>query len=200
MTSITLPGQGKSEEPEWVVWLTLIICLLIGWVAMTTVTGRTETVANVAGGSIRIPDKWIKTKEAGAVFAATNLNTGAYGARISVRQITKADILPGSSGEELGTAANNWTLLRSPDLEGYRVLNIEPIKLQGRDAITIEYAYLTDPPEGGSSGGMPALMHAIDTVIASGDSYAILTVAVEQSNDAMLNDLVASTQAGWQIP
>ena len=200
MTSFTLPGQGQSEEPEWVVWLTLIICLLIGWVVMTTVTGRTETVSDVAGGSIRIPDRWIKTKEDGAVFAATNLRAGTYGSRISVRQIAKADLLPERSGDELGTAANNWTLLRSPDLEGYRILNIQTMKLQGRDAVAIEYAYITDPPEGAGSGVMPALMHAVDTVIASGDGYAILTVAVDQNNDAMLNDLVASTQAGWQIP
>jgi hypothetical protein len=47
---------------------------------------------------------------------------------------------------------------------------------------------------------MPALMHAIDTVIASGDQYTILTVAVDQSGDDSLADLNARIQAGSQLP
>jgi hypothetical protein len=200
MTSMTLPGHGQSEEPEWVVWLTVIISLLLGWVIMTTVTGRTETVTNIAGGSITIPATWIKTKEDGAVFAATDLNAGTYGSRISIRQAARADLMPPRSGDSLEAAATNWTLIRSPELEGYRVLAIEPMQLQGRDAVTVEYAYLTDPPEGSGLGMMPGLMHAVDTVVASGDGFVILTVASEAGNDAALNDLVASAQAGWQIP
>jgi hypothetical protein len=200
MRAMGMPGEGRSEEPEWVVWLTVVICLLIGWVIATTVSGRTETVPDGAGGSITIPATWIKTKEAGALFAATDLNAGTYGSRISVRQVSKADLLPPRSGDTLEVAASNWTLIRSPELEGYRVLQIAPTTIQGRNAVAIEYAYLTDPPQGGGTGVMPGLMHAIDTIVASGDGFVILTVATEQGDDTALEQLLATAQAGWQIP
>jgi hypothetical protein len=174
--------------------------LLIGWVIATTVSGRTETFADVAGGSLTIPATWVKTKEAGAVFAATDLNAGTYGTRVSVRQASQADLLPQRSGDTLEAAASNWILIRSPELEGYRVLEITPTTLQGRNAVTIEYAYLTDPPQGGGTGVMPGLMHAVDTIVASGDGFVILTVATERGNDTALEQLVATAQAGWQIP
>ncbi len=199
MSSIAFPGRGRTEEPEWTVWLTVLICLLIGWVITTTVTGQTDT-APIANGTIRYPANWVKTKEDGAIFAATDLSDGSYGARISVRQANKADLVGPQGQDNLDNAASGWTLLRSQDLEGYRVLKIDQVKLQGRDAVAIEYAYLTDSPEGQAAGVMPALMHAIDTVIASGDQYTILSVAVDQSGDDTLADLNARIQAGSQLP
>lgn len=199
MSSISLPGRGRTEEPEWTVWLTVLICLLIGWVITTTITGQTES-EQIAGGVVRYPASWIKTKEDGALFAATDLNNGSYGARVSVRQANKADLIGARGQDTLDTAALGWTVLRSQELEGYRVLKIDQVRLQNRDAITIEYAYVTDAPEGQAAGVMPALMHAIDTVIASGDQYTILTVAVDQSGEDMLSDLNARIQAGTQLP
>jgi hypothetical protein len=199
MSSMSFPGQGKSEEPEWVVWLTVLISLLIGWVITTTVTGQTAS-APIASGSLRYPASWVKTKEDGAIFAATDLNNGSYGARISVRQVGKADLIGARGQDNLDNAASGWTVLRSQDLEGYRVLKIDQVKLQGRDAVAIEYAYLTDAPEGQAAGAMPALMHAIDTVIASGDQYTILSVAVDQSGGDSLAELNSRIQAGSQLP
>jgi hypothetical protein len=199
MSSISLPGRGRSEEPEWTVWLTVLISLLIGWVIMSTVIGRVETVANVAGGSLTIPASWIKTKEEGAAFAATDFDAGSYGSRVAVRQVPKADLITAMGPDTLDTAAANWSVVRGQNLEGYRILRIEPVKLQGRDAVAIEYAYLTDPPEG-TAGAMPGLMHAIDTVVASGDQFAILTVAVDQSGGDDLLTLNSRLQNGWQVP
>jgi hypothetical protein len=199
MTAIRLPGRDQSEEPEWTVWLTVIICLLIGWAIMNTVTNKTST-AQVAGGSIRFPATWVKTNEPGALFGATDLDSGSYGARVSIRQAAKADLVGPRGQNSLDAAASGWTVVRSQDLEGYRILKIDPIKLKDRDAIAIEYAYLTDPPEGQASGVMPALMHAIDTVVASGDNYTIVTVAVDQSSGDDLADLNTRLLADTQLP
>lgn len=200
MSAFAFTGQGTSEEPEWTVWLTVLICLLVGWVVMTSVTGRVEAVADGAGNAVRVPATWVKTSEDGALLGAADLTAGAYGSRVSVRRASREDLLPARSGDQLEAAASNWTLIRSQDLEGYRVLEIQTTAIQGRPAVTVEYAYLTDPPEGLASGAMPALMHAVDTIVVSGDGFAILTVAVDQSGDDALPSLVSTMQAGWQIP
>ena len=59
MSFIALPGRGQTEEPEWTVWLTVLICLLIGWVITTTVTGQTTTIP-VGSGAVRYPATWVK--------------------------------------------------------------------------------------------------------------------------------------------
>lgn len=200
MSTFAIAGRGESEEPEWTVWLTVLICLLIGWVIMTTVTGRTDLVADDAGNAVRVPATWVKTSEDGALLGAADLTAGAYGSRVSVRQAARADLLPERSGDQLEAAASNWTLIRSQELEGYRVLEIQTTSLQGRPAVTVEYAYLTDPPEGLASGAMPALMHAVDTIVASGEGFAILTVATDQTSDDSLTALVSAMQSGWQVP
>jgi hypothetical protein len=200
MSTFAIAGRGKSEEPEWTVWLTVLICLLIGWVIMTTVTGRTDAVTDGAGNTVRVPATWVKTSEDGALLGAADLTAGAYGSRVSVRQAARADLLPERSGDQLEAAASNWTLIRSQELEGYRVLEIQTTTLQGRPAVTVEYAYLTDPPEGLAAGAMPALMHAVDTIMASGEGFAILTVATDQTSDESLTALVSTMQSGWQVP
>lgn len=200
MSTFSLPGQGHSEEPEWVVWLTVAISLLLGWVLATSVTGRVINHTNIAGGSLAVPASWVKTQEDGAAFAAADLRQGAFGSRVSVRQVATADLIPNRSDNNLQTAASNWSLLRSQQLEGYRILQIVPTTVKGRDAVLIEYAYLTDPPEGMAGGVMPALMHALDTVVASGDQYSILTVAVDQISEDQLETLNTQIQSGWQLP
>jgi hypothetical protein len=190
-------------------WLTVALCLAIGWLIASGVLGRTESVGDVAGGALRIPTSWVRTSEDGAVFAATDVNGGAYGSRISVRTATSADLVPPnafpadqppSPEATLNLAATNWSLIRGQDLEGYRILRIEPTTVAGRPAMAIEYAYLTDPPQAVGAGLMPGLMHAIDTVVANGDQFTILTVAVEQGNEGQLIDLNNRTLAGWQVP
>ncbi|GAB4125006.1 MAG: hypothetical protein Fur005_43440 [Roseiflexaceae bacterium] len=203
MSKIALPGYGQAEEPEWTVWLTVLVALLLGWILATSVTGSNETISDAAIGSIQVPSSWVPTSEDGALIAATDIDAGSYGSRVSVRSASKADLLPTRSGETLEAAATNWSVLRGQNLEGYRILQITETSVAGRPAVAIEYAYLTDPPEGLASGVMPALMHAIDTVVASGDGFAILTVAVDQSSQSSSDSLDALNSrivAGWQVP
>jgi hypothetical protein len=208
-SSIAFPGHGRSEEPEWTVWVAILICLVLGWAISQNITNRNEIHSDVAGGSVTIPAYWIKTSEDGAVFAATDLRGGSYGSRVSVRTAPKADLLPTSvtpaeappaDADMLSSAATNWSLIRGQDLEGYRILEITETTVGERPAVSIEYAYLTDPPQAVGTGAMPGLMHAIDTVVASGDQFAILTVAVEAGDDDQLTDLNNRILSNWQVP
>jgi hypothetical protein len=101
---------------------------------------------------------------------------------------------------DLQNAAANWVLQRQNDLSGYRSLNVSQVAggVGGKPAVNIEYAYLRDPQFGG--GGMPGLMHGIDTLVQSGDNFAIMSFAVESSRFKNQKSLYDKILAGWRIP
>jgi hypothetical protein len=177
MASFPLPGYGREEESELAVYLTVAVGLLIGLAVQWSVVSRTETVA--AGGSVlSYPASWQRVTEDGAILAAADRSRGGfYGARVSVREVPKAELLPGEGA--LVEAATNWSLSRSSELVGYRILSITEGTVNGREASTLEYAYLASSPGGSADGAMPGLMHAIDTLVLSGETYQILTFAAE---------------------
>jgi hypothetical protein len=142
-----------------------------------SVVGRTQTVA-AGGGALSYPARWQRVAEDGALLAVADRDHGGtFGARASVREVPKRELLPGEG--TLVDAATNWSLGRSQELVGYRILSIDASSVNGRDAATVEYAYLASSPGGSADGTMPGLMHAIDTLVISGETYQILTFAAE---------------------
>jgi hypothetical protein len=184
MASLPLPGYGRQEESELVVYLTVAVGLLIGLAVQWSVVSRTETVT--AGGSVlSYPASWQRVAEDGALVAAADRSRGGlYGARVSVREVPKAELLPG--GGTLADAATNWSLSRSDQLVGYRILSIAERTANGREVATVEYAYLASSPGGSADGAMPGLMHAIDTLVLSGETYQILSFAAEGQEFTMM--------------
>ena len=183
MMSLALPGRGRHDEPEWTVLLTVAIALTLGLLLQGAVLGRTNTAETASGIVLSYPASWVRTSEAGALITAADLNRGGpFGARVSVREVPKADLQ--GVGDSPAGAATAWSLARGQNLVGYRVLGIEPGTANGREAANVEYAYLASAAQG--ADGMPALMRAIDTLVAGGDRYYILTFAAEAHEFASL--------------
>ncbi len=177
MASFSLPGYGRQEESELAVYLTVAVGLLIGLAVQWSVVSRTET--ETAGSSmVSYPASWQRVTEEGALLAAADRGRGGfYGARVSLRETPKSELLP--AGGALVEAATNWSLARSNELVGYRILGITEGTVNGREASMVEYAYLASSPGGSADGAMPGLMHAIDTLVLNGETYQILTFAAE---------------------
>ena len=214
MSQFAFPGQNRTDEPEWVVWLTVLLSLIVGWVLMTLVTGQMQQVKTNAG-TISIPSSWALLREEGTTFSATDRN--ASGSRVSMRQIAKADLIGTLGPDTLETAASNWAVLRSNDLEGFRVLNIEAVQLLQNGqmirtpegvaqaepvagaipAMLVEYAYLANPSESVGANVMPVLFHAIDTLVAKDTDFMVLSVAVDQSSNTQLNSLHEQMLKNW---
>jgi hypothetical protein len=194
-----LPGQGTHEEPEWVVWLTVVVALVIGYLLATAVAGQT-VVAAAGGTDVAYPASWSKYNESGAVLAAADLNNqGIYAPRVIVRQVAKTD-LTRKADATLNDALKAWTFNQANALVGYHLLNQSSTQVQGRPAVQVEYAYLLDSPKGAGGGTMPGLMRAVDTIVASGDQYYILTFAAESSKFTSLRDLRDELLESWRIP
>ncbi len=193
----TLPGQGTHPQPEWAVWLTALIALAVGLAITGFATGQTTTVT--AGGmTISYPVDWIKSDQKDALISASDLsNSGIFAPHFAVVKVAQSDLLPSSSGGVVD-AATAWSIRQSSSITAYRLLKISPVKVQGHDAAQVEYGYLMDPPQGAGSGGMPALMHAVDTIVASGDQYYILTFASPQEDYAASGGTRDRILASWR--
>jgi hypothetical protein len=210
MIGLALPGRGRQEESELAVFLTVAVAILIGLVVQWSVVGRTETI--MAGGStLSYPASWQRVAEDGALMAAADRSRGGiFGARVSVREVPKRELLPGEGS--LVEAATNWSLTLNDRLVGYRILSIAEGSVNGREVAKVEYAYLASSPGGSADGAMPGLMHAIDTLVLVGDTYQILTFAAEQHDFTTMttrrpplfrnvyDDLLRSWRAGQGRP
>jgi hypothetical protein len=83
---------------------------------------------------------------------------------------------------------------------GYRVLGIEKTTVQGREAMRVESAYLLDSSLGTSTNALPGLMHAVDTLVLSGDKFYILSYAAESSQFDRLRSTEDRLFSSWHIP
>ncbi|HMO60245.1 MAG TPA: hypothetical protein PKC19_23075 [Roseiflexaceae bacterium] len=61
--TVTRPNW-RTEEPEWVVWLTVILALLIGLGLRSAVVGRMQTV-QAGPTTISYPANWVEDTEEG---------------------------------------------------------------------------------------------------------------------------------------
>ena len=186
-----IPGQ----EPEWIVWVTLVVGLLIGWLIMTMVVGRTTT-ATVGTATLSYPARWAKVGEQGAAFAATDVESGdPFSPRVMLFQTAQRDLMPRVG--TLADAATTWSIKRGNGLDGYRVLSIEPVTVNGHAAINVASAYLMEPPRSRLAGTMPALMREVDTLVASGDQYMVLAFAADSTQFDGYESLHRQLLSGW---
>ena len=193
-----LVGEGQSEEPEWIVWVVVVAGLAIGWLMASFILGETKT-ATMGNVSVTYPAAWSRTTETGAAFSAYDLNRGGiYGTRVSVYQKAKAEVLPPRSS--ISDAAANWALSRQKQLQGYHLLGIESTQVQGREAAQVSFVYLLDPPQGSTSGTIPALMRGVETLVVSGDNVYVLSFAAQTQDFDSLDGLRSQLMAGWRVP
>ncbi len=193
-----LIGEGKREEPEWIVWVVVVAGLALGWLLASYVQGQTRSVT-AANMTLSYPATWTVTTEPGAAFIAYDLhNGGVFGPRVGMWQKAKKDLFPVEGS--LNDAATNWAMAYQNQLDGFRLLNLNKAKVQGRDAVQVEYAYLMDSPQGAANGAMPALMHGVDTLVVSGDNVGILTFAAQSQDFASFAGLREQLLASWRVP
>lgn len=201
MTTYSVPAASvrgrRRDEPEWIVWLTVLLGLLVGafFIRNALTQSATATVGDV---SFQYPARWAQVDEPGTAFAAEDLGSAPFGPRLSLRQLPPRPML--STEPNLVDAATGWSIERGSDLVGYRVVGLNPTTVGSREAVEVEFAYLADPSQGSASGAMPALMHGIDTVVASGDGAHVLSFVGEQTQWEALQGLRQRIIESWKLP
>ena len=149
MTAATMRRRlFREEEPEWLVWLMVLLLLAIGMLTRVSVLGRATTLSE-GNVSVSYPASWtpLETNAPGAVRSVGEPFTeGLFPARLTVQQLPAAEI--SRSAESLGDFALKWSDDQAADLLGYRVLSIEPIQEAGEEtarAVRVNYAYVAEP-------------------------------------------------------
>ncbi len=165
-------SAARGQEPEWVVWLTVLVLLAIGAAAGFVVTHRTATYSQ-AGATFQYPADWIAwTDEDPAVIAAVgeSIDRGPFSASVRIRRLPVSDI--STAAQNLGDLALKWSDSQAGALTGYRVLNIEPASVGGRSAVKLAYAYVADV---GGPRSLPIVARGEDILLMHGDQAQIIT-------------------------
>ncbi|MBI2911085.1 MAG: hypothetical protein HYY05_03010 [Chloroflexi bacterium] len=200
---VALWGLGRAEEPEWTVFLTVAVALFLGWLTQAWALGRTDNVA-VDGMTLAYPSAWLRMREEGASFAAADLaGKGAFAPRVSLWEMASHDLVPAGlaadTGPTLVELAAVWGLKLSERLSAYRPLKSERTSVQGREAISISYAYVSDGAQGGTRT-VPRVMRAADTLVLGGDRLFVLSFAAESG---AFDDMAGQHErllASWRLP
>jgi hypothetical protein len=200
--SLRLPGQGKSEESDLLVWATLAVALILGIVLQLSVVTATTT-ASAPGTSLAHPAAWLPDTFANDPIAVVDPTGGRYGDRASVTQRSRTalvgDSLEGLAGAPEQAAATSLSFERGRSLTGYQLLDQRAVTTgDGKPAARVEYVYL-DQSAGALAGGLlPGLIRAYDLVVVSGDRVWILTGGTEASRwDAFTQPVFPRLQSTW---
>jgi hypothetical protein len=203
--------SARSQEPEWLVWLTVGVALLLGYVLLVMTLGQTRS-ATAGAMTLNYPSTWVPVQTEDATFSASDrLNGGPFAPTVVLYEMPRADLLRLAGGVE--EAAANWTLRKQDELVGYRVLGVTSVgggavatpsldganePQQGSNTVRVDSVYLKDAAIGGS--GIPALMRGIDVIRLSGDNFYILSYSVENSEYDSHRGQFEALLNGWRTP
>ncbi len=177
--AVKMPRRStRAEEPEWLVWLLVAVLLGIGLLVRTAILNRTTTFSQ-AGVSVQYPAAWIALDNEGPneLFSAGEpFDSGLFPARIAVLQAPVSSV--NKNMESLGDLALWWSDRGTRDLLGYKVLNIEPVKVRGQDAVRIDYAYVAEPALA-SPNSIPIVAHGADILVRQGESVTVVRLLAD---------------------
>ncbi len=163
----------RAEEPEWLVWALVIALLAVGFIVRSIVVNRSFAFSE-GSLSVSYPASWTQVKsdsENEILTVSESFDAGLFPARFTLQQMPAADI--GSNAQTLGDFALKWADRKAKDLLGYRVLSIEETEVRGRDAVRVEYVYVTEPVMT-TPNSIPIVAEGADILIRQGD---VMTVA-----------------------
>jgi hypothetical protein len=176
----------REEEPEWVVWLLVIAMLAIGLIARTIVVNR-STAFNAGNLSLAYPADWVALNEGNPdalVAVGAPFDTGPFPARLIVRQMPATRI--STTAQRLGDFALQWTDHQAEDLSGYKVLSIESLAVRGKDAVRVDYVYVTEPAFA-TPNSVPLVAQGSDILVLEGDRMTVASMVADADDFASLD-------------
>jgi len=144
------------------VWVTFAILLGIGTALIGAVEARTITQADPQG-SLRVayPAGWIATPGSPHLL---DVQDPMSGAAVATRLIVTREAI--GSGRTLSEIASETVLARAQQLAMYRVLTQRDLRIGGRDALAIDYAFVGDPHETVlAAQRLPAVIRGTEVIV-----------------------------------
>ncbi len=175
MTTVTMKMRRtlfRAEEPEWLVWLLVLVLLAVGLIVRTIVVNQAASFSG-GGVSVSYPAQWASLDKQGdeLLNVGEPFDTSLFPARFSLLQMPVTNI--SANAQSLGDFALKWSDRAAKDLLAYKVLGIEPVKVRGKDAVRIDYVYVAEPALA-TPNSIPVVARGSDVLIRQGD---VMTIA-----------------------
>ena len=169
----------SGEEPVWIVVVTAVVALILGWALMTLVTTQTSGMS-LDDLSLRYPADWMRddkmaVEEGYSLYA---LGLSASQPRLAVGVLVELDPAAPVSLDEL-VAQRGFS--QAAIKEMYRVLSSEQAKVGGKAGVAITYGYVKDSNNSPHLSSLPVVIEGVDYLVPhKGKVYMIsLEVAAE---------------------
>ena len=184
MTLETGRWRTRRDLP---VWLVLAVLLVAGWALKGTVEGRTAVFADPAGSlRVRYPAGWLAVPGSTALLDVRDPISGA-----DVPTSLTVTKEPRVQDQSLDQIARAGILIRTKQLDMYRVLSADPVKVAGKDAVEVRYVFVADPHGAVLElQRIPVVVRGLEIVIPSDQTvYHIDLRADNAAFDAVRRDL-----------
>jgi hypothetical protein len=127
-----------------------------------------------AGLSVRYPAGWIVEEGRTSIVRMRDPKSRPYKTQYSITAI------PTGSQSSARNILDSITLQRSKDLSAYRVLNIEPVTVNGNIMTEVEFAFVESDPNPFLQR-LPVVVRGVDIVVLAGNR-AIIVSFMSDSN------------------
>jgi hypothetical protein len=168
-----------GEEPEWLVWL-LVVVLLLGGIALKgAVTGRTESYKE-SGITVSYPAGWMREEVKGEgekLRVKETFSSGQYPVRVEVWEKKVEEV--SKKGGTLSELALALSMKRKGELQAYRVLSMRPEVVGGLAGVVTEYGYVAPKEQGVGAGSLPVVARAEELVVVKGDKLVQVRYAAK---------------------
>jgi hypothetical protein len=162
----------SGEEPEWIVVVTVIVAIGLGW-ALTAGLSLQTTGLSLDGLSLRYPSGWIRDDVAAAEegYALGVQGLEASRPRVAVGILVDLDPAAPVSLDEL-VAIHGFAQAANREL--YRVLSSELVKVGNTSGVAVTYGYVEDSGGSPHLSDLPAVIEGVDYLVPhEGKVYVI---------------------------
>lgn len=173
MTTSTRPMQKtpSSTLSVWIVSAITVVALLIGLAIKGLVENHTHSLER-AGVIAQIPDGWVTAKGIEGqqtLFMARDPFGGNIRYTVSLVP-TSADMLPSD-------LAFTFNLQRGQDVALFRTLDQSQVKVNGKDALRVHYAFVDSP----NQESLPMVIEGVEYIFMSQPKALIVGMEDETS-------------------
>ena len=161
-----------GEEPEWIVVVTVLLAIGLGW-ALTAGLSSQTTNLSLDGLSLRYPSGWVRDDVAAAEegYALGALGLEASQPRVAVGILVELDPAAPVSLDEL-VAMRGFAQAANKEL--YRVLSSESAKVGNADGVAVSYGYVENSSGSPHLSDLPVVIEGVDCIVPhEGKVYVI---------------------------
>jgi hypothetical protein len=176
MTTASSSQRSLGDRySDWAVIVVTLAAVLLGWLLMSNVQSR--SVPFEAGGiKGQMPAGWVTDlAETGVVLHTSELGGSGFSTAYQL------EVVPVAADASPADVASFHSIDRARNLMAVRVLDQQPISLNGQDGYKVTYAYV-DANADVTRADIPVVVRGVDYFFVAGDRAVVVTYHASEDN------------------